>query len=158
MDHAQFRVSPVKNKSTQRVGAFKCLFYLESAFERTPSRRKFVLRFNGGLRVGFIRIEFDIRCRENFIDVCAIFAMRDVECVISSIQFHRDRIIAVLDKFSSFKGTVARVQSEPDPVSRIVFPEFPCFKEIPDVHGTCVGRCNITIGGIECPVAGVIAD
>ena len=57
-------VNSEKNKGTQRVDAFKCLFYLESAFERTPSRSQFVLRFNSGLRIGFIRVEFDIRCRE----------------------------------------------------------------------------------------------
>ena len=67
----------VKNKSTQRVGAFKCLFTLESGFQRTPSCSKFVLRFNSGLWIGFIRIEFHIRCRENFVDICTVFAMGD---------------------------------------------------------------------------------
>lgn len=75
----------VKNKSTQRVGAFKCLFTLESAFERTPSCRQFVLCFNSSLRIGLIRIEFDIRCRENFIDVCTVFAMGEMERVITRI-------------------------------------------------------------------------
>ena len=78
-EHGNPKLTPmVKNKSTQRVGAFKCLFTLESGFQRTPSCRKFILRFNSGLRIGLIRIEFDIRCRENFVDVCTVFAMRDV--------------------------------------------------------------------------------
>ena len=64
----------------------------------------------------------------------------------------------MLDQFSSLKGTVARIQSEPDPVGRIVNPEFPCFKEILDVHGGIVGRGNITVGGIKYPVDRVIAD
>ena len=64
----------------------------------------------------------------------------------------------MLDKFRPFKGTVARIQSEPDPISRIVFPEFPYFKEIPDIHGGVVGRSNIAIGGIECPVERVIGN
>jgi len=71
------------NKGIQRVDTFISLFYLESAFKRTPSRREFVLCFNSGLRISFVGIELDICGRENFINVCAIFTMCDMQGVIA---------------------------------------------------------------------------
>ena len=84
--------------------------------------------------------------------------MGDVQCVISVRQFYRNRIVPVLDKFSPLKGTVARVQSEPDPFGCIANPESLCFKKVPDVHGGVIGRGDITVGGIECPVARIVTN
>ena len=88
-----FRISRVVGitlKGIQQVDAFKCLFDLESAFERAPSCRQLVLGFNSRLWGGFIGIKLNICRRENLVNVRSIFTMSNVKCVFTSGQIPRE--------------------------------------------------------------------